>query len=244
MDDLQRVDQFIRDIDAAPHLEAVREVLHCHLHQLGFERFSYQKIVAPTGRVNDFYLSTYPREWIKRYNRKRYISCDIRALSAPRFGRPYLWTEIGPIKQYTKEQQTPINEGREFGIISGASIPVYGPDGTKAHLAIASDRSAPEFEKFFLSYRHVLHLMTTYLHARLDALHFYDGSPAQAALTPREIEILTWGAQGKTNEEIGAILSIAPQTVMKHYQNAGQKLNAANKTHAVAIALILRLIAP
>jgi DNA-binding CsgD family transcriptional regulator len=56
-------------------------------------------------------------------------------------------------------------------------------------------------------------------------------------LTPRETEVLTWVAQGKTNYEIGVILSAATRTICKHVQRILFKLNVENRTAAAAIAL-------
>jgi LuxR family transcriptional regulator, quorum-sensing system regulator BjaR1 len=57
------------------------------------------------------------------------------------------------------------------------------------------------------------------------------------SLTPREREVLALVAQGKSAREIGEILRIAKRTVDEHVQAAVRKLSAANRTHAVAIAL-------
>ena len=56
-------------------------------------------------------------------------------------------------------------------------------------------------------------------------------------LTPREIEAVTWMARGKTNPEIAILLSISQRTAKAHIESVCHKLNAVNKTHAVALAL-------
>jgi DNA-binding CsgD family transcriptional regulator len=56
-------------------------------------------------------------------------------------------------------------------------------------------------------------------------------------MTPRELEVLTWTAQGKSAKEIGTILGIGKRTVDEHAQSAMRKLGAVNRAHAVAIAL-------
>ena len=61
-------------------------------------------------------------------------------------------------------------------------------------------------------------------------------------LSPREGEILRLLADGKTNEEIGVALRISPHTVRSHLRRAMQKLEADNRTQAVAIALRRALI--
>jgi DNA-binding CsgD family transcriptional regulator len=63
-------------------------------------------------------------------------------------------------------------------------------------------------------------------------------------LTPREIEILTLTAYGKTRSEIARILSIKATTVKEHMERTFLKLNVSNNTHASTVALALGLIAP
>lgn len=58
-----------------------------------------------------------------------------------------------------------------------------------------------------------------------------------APLTPREVEVLTLVAQGLANKEIAARLGAASGTVKMHVQNILAKLNAADRTRAVTIAL-------
>ena len=58
-----------------------------------------------------------------------------------------------------------------------------------------------------------------------------------AALTPRELEVLSWVARGKSAWEIGRILHITKRTVDEHAQTAVRKLGATNRTQAIALAL-------
>jgi LuxR family transcriptional regulator, quorum-sensing system regulator BjaR1 len=59
----------------------------------------------------------------------------------------------------------------------------------------------------------------------------------KAVLTAREAEVLQWVANGKSASEVGGILRIAKRTVDEHVQTAVRKLDAQNRTHAVALAL-------
>ena len=63
-------------------------------------------------------------------------------------------------------------------------------------------------------------------------------------LTWREAEVLSWVAQGKTNVEIAAILSISPRTVQKHLERIFVKLGVENRTAAAALALQVSGLAP
>jgi DNA-binding NarL/FixJ family response regulator len=64
------------------------------------------------------------------------------------------------------------------------------------------------------------------------------------ALTGRETEVLRLVAEGLGNREIAQYLGTASGTVKMHVQNILLKLNASDRTHAVALAVqrgILRL---
>ena len=62
-----------------------------------------------------------------------------------------------------------------------------------------------------------------------------DASPlCSLGLTPRETEVLTWIAQGKTNYEIGAILGACTGTICKHVERILRKLCVENRTSGAA----------
>lgn len=54
-------------------------------------------------------------------------------------------------------------------------------------------------------------------------------------LSTREQEILLWVSEGKTNNEIAKILAISSFTVKNHMQRIMKKLQATNRTEAVAM---------
>jgi DNA-binding response OmpR family regulator len=57
------------------------------------------------------------------------------------------------------------------------------------------------------------------------------------ALTEREAEVLLWIAHGKTNREIGEIITMSPRTVNKHLEQIFRVLNVENRTAAAVQAL-------
>lgn len=63
-----------------------------------------------------------------------------------------------------------------------------------------------------------------------------DGGADSHALTEREHEVLQWVAQGLTNKEIGAKLSLSPHTVKAHLRTILDKLHLRSRTEAAAWA--------
>lgn len=83
---------------------------------------------------------------------------------------------------------------------------------------------------------HLYSMLTTQSVTECDLFYF------KKPLTSREATVLHWISRGKTNEEIGMILNISICTVRIHVQNIIRKLNASNRTHAVAKAIKAGLI--
>jgi DNA-binding NarL/FixJ family response regulator len=64
----------------------------------------------------------------------------------------------------------------------------------------------------------------------------------KGALSSRELQVLECLADGQSNKVIASTLSITEDTVKAHLKNLYEKLGAADRAHAVAIALRQQLI--
>ncbi len=60
---------------------------------------------------------------------------------------------------------------------------------------------------------------------------------AMLPITKREAEVLLWVAHGKTNKEIGEILSLSPRTVNKHLEQIYPKIHVDNRAAATSVAI-------
>lgn len=68
-----------------------------------------------------------------------------------------------------------------------------------------------------------------------------DRSPV-GELTPRELEVLTWIARGRSNHEIAVELGLGERTVKTHVSNILSKLHLADRTQAAIYALQKNLV--
>jgi transcriptional regulator EpsA len=90
-----------------------------------------------------------------------------------------------------------------------------------------------------------LELLLAHLHLALLRLPKPEGRAADAPVRPlsaREIEIVGWLREGKSNEEMGRILGISALTVKNHLQRIYRLLGVGNRAHALARCLELRLL--
>ena len=85
------------------------------------------------------------------------------------------------------------------------------------------------------------YLLSTCLHETYRDLYI---KSARAALSTRQHDILSWGAEGKTDEEISIILNITVNTVRFHWKNIFRKLAANGRTYAITKALRQHIITP
>ncbi|MET0091088.1 MAG: DNA-binding response regulator [Candidatus Thiodiazotropha sp.] len=67
---------------------------------------------------------------------------------------------------------------------------------------------------------------------------------AMLPITKREAEVLLWVAHGKTNKEIGEILSLSPRTVNKHLEQIYPKIRVDNRAAATSVAIQTLLDVP
>ena len=72
----------------------------------------------------------------------------------------------------------------------------------------------------------------------LEEEHAPPGPAALLALglTPRQAEVVYWVAQGKTNPEIGMILSASPRTIDKHMERIFERLGVENRGSLTLVA--------
>ena len=93
-----------------------------------------------------------------------------------------------------------------------------------------------------------LQLLLPYLHLSLQRVGQQQAQGNVSALprppSGRELEILHWVREGKSNDEIGLILGISGMTVKNHLQRLYRLLGVSNRAHAIARGVALQLFEP
>jgi DNA-binding CsgD family transcriptional regulator len=236
---LGRIESYINAIDASRNIEDVCRAVRAHIEPQGFPLFTYALLLSEKGQMREpLYISRYPSEWTQRYANQRYASDDMAIRFVASSLRPFLWQESFHHQKMTKAQKRIFREAADFHIRSGGSVPIHGPGSAMGSFAVASDLPEREFARLFQRQRHELHLVATYAHERILQIGLRKDNAFTLKLSPREIEVMTWSARGKTAWEISEILSLSEGTVRDHIKNACRRLDTSNKTHAIAVALL------
>jgi DNA-binding CsgD family transcriptional regulator len=151
--------------------------------------------------------------------------------------RPFRWADLCAHADLTGKQKIFLHQCRELGVHSGVTIPLHGP-GTEIDLISLSLRDEKTDTADRLG---MLYAISAQYWLKFNELND-PPAPKEMHLTTKELECLRWCKEGKTNWEIGEIMSTSEKTVEFHLSNAIRKLGACNRITAVVIAIRCGLI--
>ena len=219
--------------------DAVMDEMSSVLARFGFEFFSFCALPRPRQQFDDAVLAVrVPSEWVRVYSEQEYLHVDpaLRHLRQTSF--PFAWKDAPYDPDTEPRTAEMVRRVAEFGLSEGIVVPVHGPAGCEGGVWMGGRRLDVSART-----KAMLHLVGLYAFEHVRRLRQAD-APSVRKLSERELEVLTWIAQGKTAWEIGEILGISSRTVNTHTQVAFQKLGAVNRTQAIAIAMREHLIRP
>lgn len=158
--------------------------------------------------------------------------------AVPEFRRPFTVKFAFESYPDAPETQMTINLFRDCGLGDGVIVPIMDGNRVVGHAGVGAyefNLGIHECQVVAMAIETlVARLMRSDRHAEL----------MNPKLTPRQCDVLSWAANGKTNSEIAQILGISTRTVVAHIQQAAEALDTVNKTQTVARALVYGEIAP
>lgn len=193
-----------------------------------------QQILKPVRR--DPVMLNYPDELQERYFESGYDTIDsVINMSRKRIGA-FQWSQVYNDTNTTEDERRFFDEAATFGLKSGISIPLHGPDGSFAIMSFAQSLNR-EFQNSTIVY-----LQLAAFHFHLKVTKFANYSQGSPNLSIREKECILWSARGKSSWEIGKILGISINTVNFHIKSVKKKLDASSRTLAAVKAVNLGII--
>ncbi len=178
----------------------------------------------------------WPDGWPQTYIEKKYVLVDptIRYLGRARGG--YSWSDA--LKAYVedphyKRMKKMLSDAAKYGLTDGYVLPVYGRQGLMGNMTIGvKDLLLTPVE--VILFEQVAKVMFYGL------LAFRGETNAKGEeslpLTKRELEVLSFLADGLTSQEIGKVLSLSSHTVDWYMNTIQEKLGAKNRQHSVSLA--------
>ncbi len=187
--------------------------------------------------------STYPQHYVDHYNSTGYMDHDPVAKELLRTTKPFYWNDLMKNQKMAPRAAQVMNEASESGIHDGLAFAMPGKFGEVTACGLArTDKESFSNTNDYVTLA-CIHLISVYFHDTFRQM-YQAKEENRIKLTEREIEILLWAAEGKSDDLISDILNISLNTVRFHWKNIFTKLEARGRVFAVIKALRLELIKP
>ena len=221
---------------------ALKEKLCAALKVYGFENFIYS--IANAETTEYITHNTVSSDWMHKYLSEGLYNFDYAAHYCIFNSAPLAWSDMNVLDNkgmLARESSRVLSLARDFSIAKGYTIPLQKPGPFFAGISIIADKNINQkeinenFHKHYNEIRYILEIFHSYVDLSQNAKMHYK-------LTPREVEMLKWLADGKFVNTIPFQTNTALSTIEKQIRSMRQKLNAATNTQAVAKAVWLGII--
>ena len=179
----------------------------------------------------------FPLEWERAY-RAAPAGSDYLPDIALRLARPFRWGKLpektvlhGPEAAYLKSLAA-------WGMADGIGIPAYGPAARVGFVGLGAPKKPDGFERADLELLRIV-VQTSYL--RYCELIVADVSEIPR-LSSRELDVLHWMAQGKSNAAIARQLELGQETVDTYVRRIFSKMDVSDRTSAVVKGVMRGLV--
>ncbi|PWV97674.1 LuxR family transcriptional regulator [Hoeflea marina] len=217
------------------------QVLRQTCNSLGFRYFSVLA-VPPLALEQSVSLSrlaillSWPRELIAEYDRLDLIKTSPILDQLRRQITPLIW-DLAAVAEASRGPlfETVRAMFQQYGVTSGIYCPVPDGKGSLHAVSFIGDREALDADEIA-----TLALFSSLVVERLASVSL-TASASTSALSPREVEVLKWTAEGNTSNDIARITGLSEHTVNHYAALATQKLGCTNRTQAVVHAIRMGL---
>lgn len=224
----------------ADQIERLRAGLGLTLGALGVRYFSYHLLrcrgieAVPGGPAP--VISTQPPCWTERYERRGGPATDPILSKAATTATPFAWWDALGVDA----DESFTSDVLRSGLVDALAFPIH-LDGELAVLSVVP--AAPHLVD---SHVDLIYFIAHYFFSRtrrpLVEVALATSSRRRSVLSGRETQVLELTAAGNTTVQVSRALSISTKSVECHVESAKRKLQVANRTHAVAKAIVLGLI--
>ncbi|MFC6639107.1 LuxR family transcriptional regulator [Sulfitobacter sp. JBTF-M27] len=183
---------------------------------------------APLAIVED----GFPRDWVSKYIDGNLSRIDPIPELAAKLNRPFRWSEAGELAALTEDQKHYMQLLAAAKLGDGLAMQVYGPNMRNAYIELGFGANTAE-----LSAQDISELRCAAQMAHLRYCEITADRQHRAELSPIELEVLRWIAEGKSNSVIADILGISRHTVDTMTRRMFEKLEVHDRTSAAVRGL-------
>ncbi|WP_372421570.1 autoinducer binding domain-containing protein [Salinarimonas chemoclinalis] len=208
-------------------------------------RFGVENIVVATFEragslgADAMLLHKLPKGWLRTYVEREYGRHDPVLRLCARTSRSFAWTEAGRELPPNARSEAVMAAARDQGMAEGLCVPIHGRRGLEGCVSVSGSwlDVTPRI-------RPVMEVVARGVFGRCREMASRVSPHPPSRLTRRERDVLSLAASGLSAAGTAAALGISERTVTTHIASACRKLDASNKTAAVASAIRRDLLDP
>ena len=228
------------------HIETLVEISDVLLYvrdrarEAGAVRMSYHVTPAfdhQTSSMSAVYADGFDPEWMALYDTEEFRLTDPIPDRVMEFGSLMTWQDAMIWKANSEAEVRYFEKMREFGLIHGFGLPLYGRHGRDAYAAFDFEKHVDDVDPEAVG---LVRSLAQAGHQRVSLL--VEHKSELPSLSEREVEVLTWAARGKSLSSIATILDLSPDTVKTYSKRIYSKLDVSDRVGAVVKALRMGLV--
>jgi DNA-binding CsgD family transcriptional regulator len=232
-------EDFVEQSEAAATVSQLKACFEHAIADEGFENHFVGKLADH--RVMEIRWVEFPKGHFETYIAEEWDRVDPILACTAAATRPFCWDDVASRREFSPLQNVLLDECKRVGVHSLIIVPFPDPNGGCDVVGV-SKRYLGAPDRARIAVLQAVCAQTWCRYADL-AGDRPDNGHDQIALTHRELEILKWVKDGKSNSEISEIMNLSVKTIEYHVGNLLKKLGATNRTTAVVIAIKHRLLA-
>jgi LuxR family transcriptional regulator, quorum-sensing system regulator BjaR1 len=230
--------EFVANLDSANSSTIAAPLFRDYAAKLGFTNATCMRVPEAGETLDSCFLVTpFLPDWSRHYDEQGYIKSDPIVRELFLSYQPFSWSEVMARREIGTAERQIMGECAAAGMRDGFVVPIYQAGGYTGLVSLAGEEPMITEES-----RRGLALASIYLHNKMTNL-LRQEAQSRFDLTERELECLRWAAAGKSDWEIGQILSISSKTVNYHIENAKRKFRVATRVQAIVAAMRLGRLA-
>ncbi|MEM6748638.1 MAG: LuxR family transcriptional regulator [Pseudomonadota bacterium] len=235
----ENIHVFIENVEASQSFGALKDACISHFLAIGGKMMSYHHIPPFGAEDHGAELTViahgFPEDWVQRYRGERLYRDDPIPRYALQTAKPFWWSDATDFPSLTKRERRYLKVLEEAKLGDGLALPVYGPNGRDGYASLGFGLTRPELSA--VAMRRVQWACQV-AHERYCQL-LCDETKERVTLSPREQEILSWVARGKSNSVIAQIIGISANTVDTYMRRIYAKLHVVDRVTAALRAVAI-----
>lgn len=218
-------------IESLEHIAEIYDFVVATFQDLGVIRQSYHLTpwgCAPNSMGVSVMAAGFPAEWLELYEQADFRSKDPIPSRIMNHGAMMKWTDAMMLGPNTPENEEYFAAMRQFGLIHGCGLPLYGPADKDFYASFDFGRPIEEVDTMTIG---IVRALAQDAHQRITVLA--ERELDLPSLSERESEVLHWFARGKSLPETGIILGVSTETVKTYSKRLFAKFEVHDRVSLV-----------